>query len=126
MLAAHPPTSIATAKGHLDQQRQGQRSTHIPLHMFDVDDSPTIDDVIGTSDPVDNAATPAYTQIILASSTLHSDLTGRFPVTSRTGAQYMFVSMLDGYIHVETMKTRHHQEYVAAYKRAKHVDSFHI
>ena len=117
MLAAHPPTSIATAKGHLDQQRQGQRSTHIPLHMFDVDDSPTIDDVIGTSDPVDNAATPAYTQIILASSTLHSDLTGRFPVTSRTGAQYMFVSVLDGYIHVETMKTRHHQEYVSAYKR---------
>ena len=28
----------------------------------------------------------------------------------------MFVSVLDGYIHVEPMKTRHHQEYVAAYK----------
>ena len=48
---------------------------------------------------------------------LHSDLTGRFPVTSRNGAQYLFVSVLDGYIHVETMKTRHHSEYVAAYKR---------
>ena len=117
MLAAHPPTSIATAKGHLDQQRQGQRSTHIPLHMFDVDDPHTIDDVSSPSDPADNAASQTCTQIILASSTLHSDLTGRFPVTSRTGAQYMFVSVLDGYIHVETMKTRHHQEYVAAYKR---------
>ena len=29
----------------------------------------------------------------------------------------MFVSVLDGYIHVEPMKTRHHQEYITAHKR---------
>ena len=29
----------------------------------------------------------------------------------------MFFSVLDGYIHVEPLKTRHHQEYIAAYKR---------
>ena len=45
----------------------------------------------------------AYTQIVLISDTLHSNLTGRFPVISHTGAQYIFVSVLDGYIHVETM-----------------------
>ena len=29
----------------------------------------------------------------------------------------MFVSVFDGYIHVEPMKTRHHNEYVSAYKQ---------
>ena len=29
----------------------------------------------------------------------------------------MLVSVLDGYIHVEPMKTRHHHEYVSAYNR---------
>ena len=117
ILTAHRPNSMATAKGHLDQQRQGQRSTQIPLVMFDTDDNA---DDANTASPTISSSytnTSAYTQVILASHTLNSDLTGRFPVTSRTGAQYMFVSVLDGYIHVEPMKTRHHNEYVSAYKR---------
>ena len=114
MLVKHPPLSMATAKGHLDQHRQGLRSTHVPLDMFDIDNA---SDTAAIITPQDDTASSAYTQIILASTTLHSDMTGRFPVTSRTGAQYMFVSVLDGYIHVEPMKTRHHQEYIAAYKR---------
>ena len=107
---------MATAQGHLDQHRQGQHSTNVPIRTFDVDGS--LDDNV--QDPPENdVLTPpnAYTQVVLASQTLHSDLTGRFPVTSRNGAQYLFVSVLDGYIHIETMKTRHHTEYVAAYKR---------
>ena len=115
MLATHPPLSMATAKGHLDQHRQGLQSTHTPIDMFDIDNTP---DMAATISPPDHTASSAYTRIILASTTLHSDLTGRFPVTSHIGAQYIFVSVSDGYIHVELMKTRHHQEYIAAYKRA--------
>ena len=51
------------------------------------------------------------------SDTLHLDLTGRFPVPSHNGAQYIFVSVLDGYIHVETMRTRPHTKYITAYKK---------
>ena len=49
---------------------------------------------------------------------MHSDLTGKFPVTSFSGMQYIIVSLMDGYIHVEPMRSRHHLEYVGAYKRS--------
>ena len=38
MLAAHPPVTIATAQGHLDQHRQGQNSTTVPTTIFPIDD----------------------------------------------------------------------------------------
>ena len=118
ILSAYPPLSIATAQGHLDQHRQGQQSTKTPIQIFDSDDSSDSDsppDNILDKPPV--TQDQAYTQIVLISDTLHSDLTGRFPVISHTGAQYIFVSILDGYIHVETMKSRHHADYIAAYKK---------
>ena len=40
-----------------------------------------------------------------------SDLTGRFPVASATGSQYILVTVMDGYIHVEPMTSRTHTEY---------------
>ena len=112
MLTAHPPNSIATAQGHLDQHRQGQNSTQIPVTIFNTKD--TDEDLVPTDAPTQLTA---YTRVVLLSDTLHSDLTGRFPVPSHNGSQYIFVSVLDGYIHVETMKTRHHTEYVTAYKK---------
>ena len=81
MLTAHRPNSTATAKGHLDQQQQGQRSTQIPLVMFDTDDNADDTDTASPTVSSSYTTTPAYTQVILASHTLHSDLTGRFPVT---------------------------------------------
>ena len=84
--------------------------------MFNTDNNADDTDTASSTISSSCTTTPAYTQVILASHILHSDLTGRFPATSRTGAQYMFVSVLDGYIHVELMKTRHHHEYVSAYK----------
>ena len=77
----------------------------------------TLDDIEDDAVPIDAPKQlTAYTQLVLMSGTLHSDLTGRFLVTSHKGAQYLFVSVSDGCIHVETMKTRHHTYYVAAYK----------
>ena len=113
ILSANLPTSMATAQGHLDQHRQGQDSTQVPVTFFDEIDEDTASSPSSTS----SIHSTAYTRIVLISDTLHSDLTGRFPVTSHNGSQYMFVSVLDGYIHVEPMKTRHHTDYVAAYKK---------
>ena len=112
MIAAHPPHSLSTALGHLDQIRQGQHSTKQQIVLFPED----IDD---TSDlPADNTISDhTYTHVFQLSQTMHSDLTGKFPVTSFSGMQYILVSVLDGYGHVEPMKTRHHLEYIAAYKR---------
>ena len=118
ILSAYPPHSIATAQGHLDQHRKGQHSTKTPIIIFDSDSDSDIEPLSDdTSDTCNSQTNLAYTKIVIISDTLHSDLTGRFPVTSTTGAQYIFVSVLDGYIHVETMKTRHHTDYVAAYKK---------
>ena len=44
---------------------------------------------------------------IIASDTSHSDLTGRFPIASITGNQYLFISTMDGYIHAEPMTSCH-------------------
>ncbi len=101
MLAAHPPSSIATAKGHLDQHRQGQHSTrqgnttsrstgHMRAGVLDTKNVPLA---------------------------VHSDLTGKFPVASQAGNQYVLVSTMDGYIHVEPMASRHYREYIQAFRR---------
>ena len=47
---------------------------------------------------------------------LSSDLTGRFPIPSTTGSQYVLVTEYEGYIHAEAMASRNHIEYVRAFK----------
>ena len=91
LLPLHPPQSIATAKGHLNQHRQGLESTA---------DHPSSPLVASPPDPVDSPHT-VYVKTILASDTSHSDLTGRFPIQSTSGQQYLFISTMDGYIHAE-------------------------
>ena len=110
LVSNHPPHTIPTAKGHLDQHRQGIDST--------------TDDAINTStthapvsSPNDHESHTVYVKTILASDTNHSDLTGRFPVVSLTGNQYLFISTMDGYIHSESMTSRHHTEYLKAYQK---------
>ena len=107
LLQLHPLQSIATAKGHLDQHRQGLDSTA---------DHPSSPPVATPPDPVDSPHT-VYVKTILASDTSHSDLTGRFPIQSTSGQQYLFISTMDGYIHAEPMTSRHHTEYVKAYQK---------
>ena len=107
LLNAHPPLSQATAQGHLDQCRQGQDSTK----------SSTVAD--SAPDIVDESSQQLRSHIfikyITTTHTAHPDLTGRFPIISRTGNQYLLVSTLDGYIHAQPMKSRHHTEYIKVY-----------
>lgn len=58
----------------------------------------------------------AFTQTLPLSHTAHSDLTGRFPVKALTGSEYVFISILNGYIHCEPIASRHQSNYVHAYK----------
>ena len=111
LVTSHPPHTIATAKGHLDQLRQGIDSTSLePSHSPD-------------TTPSSPGTHVAYVKTVLISGTAHSDLTGRFPVPSDTGSQYLFLSTMDGYIHAEPLPTRHQSEYVKAYQRT--IDFFH-
>ena len=109
MISSNLPNSIATAKGHLNQTRQGQHSTkpsasHIPT-------------------PIPSAVTPnndddtniAFIKVISISETVHSDLTGRLPCISRKGNQYILFSVLNGYIHLEPMPSKDGAAYVKAF-----------
>ena len=115
MLTAHPPYTIPTALGHLDQARQGQNSTKRFVSLFTDTDNNLLDAVHPEPETVIDSNT--YTHVFALTETMHFDLTGKFSVTSFSGMQYIIVSVMDGYIHVEPMRSRHHLEYVAAYKR---------
>lgn len=105
LLAAHPPHSQATAQGHLDQGHQGQDSTEFST------ETNTAPDIL--DDPSQQLRSHVFIKCI-TTHTAHSDITGRFPIISRTGNQYPLVSP-DGYIHAQPMKSRHHTEYIKAY-----------
>ena len=115
VLATNPPHTIPTALGHLDQVRQGQNSTKRFVSLFTDMDGDSPDNIhVATENSIDSHT---YTHVFALTETMHSDLTGKFPVTSFSGMQYIIVSVMDGYIHVEPMRSRHHLEYIAAYKR---------
>ena len=115
LVTAHPQHTIPTALGHLDQTRQGQKSTKRFVSLFPENPHDQVDDARPLPDTsIDNNA---YTHVFTLTDTMHSDLTGKFQVTSFSGMQYIIVSGLDGYIHVEPLRTRHHLEYIAASKR---------
>ena len=115
ILSANPPHTTPTALGHFDQTRQGQQSTKRFVSLFPDTEESTLETV---SPIMDNSINNhAYIHVFVLTETMHSDLTGKFPVTSFSGMQYLIISVLDGYVHVEPMKSRHHLEYIAAYKR---------
>ena len=121
IIRSNAPNSVATAKGHLDRTRQGQQSTKkdantppasvLPLQDEDVDspfDGVNIDD----EGSIDNI----YTKLVENIEVNSSDLSGRFPITSRSGYSYFLVSIFNAYIHYELMRSRTKGEYVRAFK----------
>ena len=103
------PNSVATSKGHMDQFRQGHRSTQAPLEdELDLDLHPI---------PVPRTRTrlPIQSKIIPVSDIRYTDPTGAFPVRGLQGAQYILVMLCANYIHLETMKSKEGPEYVRAY-----------
>jgi len=115
MLRKFPPSSPATSKGHLDQVRQGMRST---ARLSDDDplfDSPS--DLHPQPVPRNSSRSTVTVKVVPFTEMRSTDLTGRFPVQSKSGAQYVMVMLSCNYIHVEPMNTRQGPDYVRAYSR---------
>ncbi len=87
MIQRNLPNPIATSLGHLDALRQGLRSTKQPI-VLDTEDEedPTY---IPTSDDIADTVQRGIMCREFDTSTLFADATGRFPVTSRSGTQYI-------------------------------------
>jgi hypothetical protein len=121
MVMANPPNSLATAKGHLDLTRQGLHSSTHNMSMLDsheqIKDTNSPDTI--ESDILDqpiHADIETYVKLLDMSQTSHSDATGRFPVTSLRGNNYILVSVFNGYIHAEPLQSRSGSEFVKAYR----------
>ncbi len=117
LILAYPPTSVATAKGHLDQARQGHDSTRV-LEQYD--------DASGEWRHLSTASSPRPSAIATrvvggppTTGRIHSDLAGRFPTAAKSGAQYMLIMYSEeaNYIHVECLRSRHASDFVNAYGR---------
>lgn len=111
---AHPPHTIATAKGHLNQKRQGVDSTKSIL-------LPLPDEELETATPQlplsAESANHVYVKVVRLPHTVSSDLTGKFPVQADSGAQYVLISEMDGYIHADPLSSRHHTSYISSFTR---------
>lgn len=120
LVLANPPHTIATAKGHLNQHRQGVDSTKqsVPtIHPLDDTDADSDDIMIPQPPLTAESANHVYVKVFPLPHTISADLTGRFPVTAHSGAQYVLISEMDGYIHAEPMISRHHTAYIASFTR---------
>ena len=105
MVSAYLSLTAATARGHLDQHMQGQDCT-----------SDNLEDNNTDTDSQPQQRSTAFTKFIPLSHTAHSDLAGRFPIKAASGAEYIFISVLNGYIHCEPMTSRRQTSYITAYK----------
>lgn len=146
MVTENPPTSMATAKGHLDLHRTGVQSTtkprrqrrkkHAPPpllipttsdlpsllpqpHSLLEEGVPHTNNLLPDDEPTDTDAEHSVLLAITDTSdlALHADLTGRFPVTSRHGNAYILVSTLKGYIHLEPIASRQANDYTTAVRK---------
>lgn len=97
MIASNPPISVATAKGHLDQTRQHKhrpRTTKVIIVSY-----PTLLLTNTPGDHLDTLDDEVYVKTVPSAALAHADSTGRFPITSRRGNQYVLVYTWRGYVH---------------------------
>jgi hypothetical protein len=82
------PKSLASAKGHLDQERKNLQSTRISLDIVTAED-----DFFPLPDTPNIKSFSACAQIVpfVAKHTAYHDLTGRFPHRSSRGNEYLLV-----------------------------------
>ena len=109
-LKKYPPTSPATAKGHLDQTRANQQSTK----------STTEDNFFPPNLETGNTTNACFAAIVEFSHTrqVHTDQTGKFPTTSKKGMKYVFVlyDYDSNSIHPVPIKNRSAEAILEAYK----------
>lgn len=109
---AHPPHTVATAEGHLNQLRQGSDSTKRET-TFPASDEEDLPQLPLTAE----SANHIYVKVVRLPHTVSSDLTGKFPVQADSGAQYILKLEMDGYIHADPLASRHHTAYISSFTR---------
>ena len=96
-LRRHPPASVATAKGHLDQTRKNVRSTHgngSPLPTgtsASPSSSVPSDDAFPAHEDKTHYSFVAVHSMESPSGKVYADQTGKFPCTSASGNNYIMV-----------------------------------
>jgi hypothetical protein len=112
----HFPESVETQKGHMKHQRQGIRSTKVPIVQPNVTEEEriAIEQALKT---IKQKQRDIYVDIWEEKELVYSDQTGKFPTTSSRGNKYLMVLYyIDGsYIMMEPMKSRHENEMIRAH-----------
>jgi hypothetical protein len=118
MISRNLPNPIAMSRGHLDALRQNLRSTKTPL-VSEVSNEPD-PEYSPTAESLGDPTPPGIMCRIVTNAQLFADATGRFPVTTRSGVQYVLVFYCESsnYIHAETMTDRSGSTYLAAITNA--------
>jgi hypothetical protein len=119
LVSKHLPKSIATAKGHRRQERQNLRSTATPLRPKTLITNLDAEFELTLKHSDRTRTNWVYQQAVQVSGQICSDQTGRFPVTSSKGNQYiMAVYDYDSnHILAEPLKSRSEHELVRAYTK---------
>lgn len=95
-LRQHPPPSVATIKGHLDQVRQNIRPTTaplLPLPLIPLDPVPALADTEDLAPPQEPTTHHCFAAVMptQVQGQIYTDQTGRFPFTSSRGNSQIFV-----------------------------------
>jgi Reverse transcriptase (RNA-dependent DNA polymerase) len=121
-LARHPPQSMATIKGHLDQSRTKQkRNKAAPINPTPNPSDPDEDldnSVFPQSDDPNIRTHHCYAATVEISGQVYGDQTGKFTIPSSRGNKYTFClyDYDSNYIDSEPIKNREAQSIVEAYK----------
>jgi hypothetical protein len=94
-LRRHPPRSVATAKGHLDQVRKNLRSTKAsPAHdkpSVKIEHQSSPDDAFPTHEERTHQCYVAVHSLDEPTGKVYADQTGKFPCVSASGNNYVMI-----------------------------------
>ena len=117
LIAKHFPDSDETQKGHMKGQRKGVRSTKVK-QTVEIKIEPGTEETTHHHIPA-KKMNDIFVTLYELSDEIHTDQTGKFPVTSQRGYRYIMVGIhIDAnYIFCETMKNRTEGEMITAYQK---------
>ena len=116
-----PPNPIATPMGHLNQKRQGLRSTKLaPPVSQPIRDAPSSPPNLNSkSNNLNKLFHRIECKVVVVPSRQNfTDLTGRFPISSAAGTNYVLIMFCQdiNYIHAEKLRSREAAVILDAYK----------
>ena len=110
------PNSLATAQGHLMQTRQGLRSTQPKGYDREKFNKKPVDESSPMYfDTTENTKEEFHIRTFSRKDAAFADATGRYPVISIEGFEYLLIFVYKNYIHVEPLTDRSAASYVKAY-----------